>query len=139
MQRLYTIIIILFSIFTLFANATTSATMTSKVMIIVKQQQYLAKKIAKDYSAFEADQKNAKKKMNLQKSIQIFNKNHHKLMTNKNNTKLINKKLTKVAAIWKIAYNLSQNKNHKKMLVVSMDDISSRMEELSNLYQKISK
>ncbi|CAA6824936.1 MAG: Unknown protein [uncultured Sulfurovum sp.] len=139
MQKLYISITVLFLTFTLFANASTSNTMTSELMMIVKQQQYLAKKVSDDYIAFQADQKNANKKMKMKKSIQSFNKNHLKLITNKNNTKMINQKLTKVDKIWKIAHKLSETKKHSVMLVTSMDDIGLKMKELRSLYQKTSK
>lgn len=119
-------------------SASTSNTIRSELITIVKQQQYLAKKISKNYVAFQADQKNSQKKENMQNSIQHFNDNHLKLIQYKNNTKLINEKLSKVDKIWKIAHKLSQTKKHSVMIITAMNDISTKMKELHDLYKQTS-
>ncbi|CAA6822646.1 MAG: Unknown protein [uncultured Sulfurovum sp.] len=139
MHKFYKSIAILFFTSTLFSNASTSNTINSELVNMVKEQQYLAKKISNDYVAFEADQDNPKKKEKMQNSIQHFNQNHLKLIEYKNNTKLIDEKLSKVDKIWQIAHKLSQTKKHSVMIVTTMDDISIKMQELRTLYSKMSK
>jgi hypothetical protein len=137
MNKLYTTILILFLTSTLFAN--TSNSKNSELVSIVQQQQDLAKKVSKYYVAFQADQKNFKKEEKMKNSIHHFNKNHLKLIKHRNNTKLINQKLTKVDEIWKIAHKLSETKKHSAMLITAMNDISGKMKELRTLYKKTSK
>ncbi|HHD81871.1 MAG TPA: hypothetical protein ENK82_01790 [Campylobacterales bacterium] len=139
MNKFYSSFIILFLTSTLFLNATTSLSSNSELIKIVKQQQYLAKKISKYYGDFQADKRNIKKKELMKKSIKSFHSNHLKLIKNRNNTQVINQKLTKVDKIWKIADKLSQTQKHDKMLNTAMNDISGEMEELKKLYTKITK
>lgn len=134
MNKLYTSIIILFLTSTLFTNASTSNSNSSELISIVKQQQHLAKKVSKYYIAFQADQKNFTKKNKMKNTISTFNKNHLKLIKHRNNTKIINQKLTKIDKIWKIAHKLSETKRHSQMLITAMNDISGKMEELRKLY-----
>lgn len=139
MNKLHTIIIILFLTSTLFANTNTSHSNNSELVNLVKQQQNLAKKVSKYYVALQADHKNFKKKEKMKNSIHHFNKNHLKLIKHKSNTKLISQKLTKVDKIWKIAHKLSETKKHSAMLITAMNDISGKMKELRKLYKKTSK
>ncbi len=134
MNKICTTIVILFLTSTLFANASTSNSKNSELVSIVKQQQDLAKKVSKYYVAFQADQKNFKKKQKMKNSIHNFNQNHLKLIKHRSNTKLINQKLTKVDKIWKIAHKLSETKKHSVMLITAMNDISGKMKELHKLY-----
>ena len=136
MNRLYSAIVILFLTSTLFANANSKK---SELVIIVKQQQDLAQKVSKYYVALQSDLKNFQKKEKMKNSIKNFNKNHLKLITHSNNTKLINQKLIKVDKIWKIAHKLSETKKHSNMLITAMNDISGKMKELHTLYNKTSK
>lgn len=135
MYRLYTTIIISFLTSTLFANASISHSQYTELVSIVKQQQFLAKKVSKYYVDFQTDQSNPHTKAKMKQSIQHFNLNHQKLINNKNNTQLINKKLTKVDEIWEIAHNLSETKKLSSLVVTSMNDINRKMKELSQLYK----
>jgi len=139
MNKFYSSFIILFLTSTLFVHATTSHSGNSELIKIVKQQQYLAKKVSKYYVDFQADKDNPKKKQLMKKSIKSFHTNHLKLIKNRNNTQVINQKLTKVDKIWKIAHKLSQTQKHDKMLKTAMNDISGEMKELQKLYNQTRK
>ena len=136
MNKIYTTIVILFLTSTLFANTNIPDSKHSELITIVKQQQDLAEKVLKYYVALQADLKSFKKKEKMKNCLYNFNKNHLKLIKYRNNTKLIQEKLTKVDKIWKIAYKLSETKEHSKMLITTMKDISREMKELYKLYKK---
>ncbi|CAA6810122.1 MAG: Unknown protein [uncultured Sulfurovum sp.] len=135
MYRLYTTIVILFFTSTLFANASISHSQYTELTNIVKQQQFLAKNILEEYINFQADQKSHPKKVKMQTSIQNFNTNHKKLINNKNNTKIINDKLAKVSARWKVVNNLSETKELPSFVIASMKNINKKLKELSKLYK----
>jgi DNA transposition AAA+ family ATPase len=105
----------------------------------VQEQQYLAKKVSKQYIDLQDDFNNVEKKEMLKRSIQSFHQNHMKLIKHRSNTKLIHQKLTKIDKIWNIAYKLSETEKHNAMLMTAMDDISNKMQELEKLYSKVSK
>lgn len=134
MFRLSTTIIILFLTSTLFANASIAHSQYTKVSNIVKQQQYLAQQILKDYVSFQKDRKNIQKRNKMRKSIQLFSSNQKKLITNKKNTQLINQKLIKVNEFWDVAYNLAEKEELSKLVTQSMQRISKKMKEVSKLY-----
>ena len=138
MNKIYLTIIMFFLTSTLFVKANTSHSKNLDFFSIVKQQQDLAKKVSKHYLAFQADTKDFKKKEKMKNCLYNFNKNHLKLIKYRNNTKLIQEKLTKVDKIWKIAYKLSETKKHSVMLITAMNDISGKMKELHKLYNKAS-
>jgi predicted patatin/cPLA2 family phospholipase len=138
MNRFNIILILLTSTF-IILNASTSHYNNSELIKLVQQQQYLAKKVSKQYIDLQSDLTNIEKKEMMKRSIQIFHQNHMKLINHRSNTKLINQKLTKVDQIWKIAYKLSETEKHNTMLMTAMDDISYKMQELQKLYSKVSK
>jgi len=135
----FNIILILLTSTLIILDASTSHHNDSELIKLVQQQQYLAKKVSKQYIDLQNDFNNLEKKEIMKKSIESFHQNHMKLLKHRNNTKLINQKLTKIDKIWKIAYKLSETEKHNAMLMTAMDDIINKMQELQKLYSKVSK
>lgn len=135
----FNIILILLTSTIFILNASTSHHNNSELIKLVQEQQYLAKKVSKQYIDLQDDFNNIEKKEMMKRSIQSFHQNHMKLIKHRSNTKLINQKLTKIDQIWKIAYKLSETEKHNAMLMTAMDDISNKMQELQKLYSKVTK
>ncbi len=143
MHRLYSTIIIVFLTSTLLANASASHAESSKFIGILKQQQFLVQQVAEEYLALQKDQKNTKKKQQMQETIQHFNLNHLKLIKNRSNTKRINQKLKKIDQLWKNSLKLAKIKNNSRMTNLSrminlnVSDIIKEINALHSLYKKL--
>lgn len=132
MNKLTIIIILIFSTSFIYAK---SNIVTPELLNIVKQQQELAKNVSKYYVEFQKNDQHAEKKMT--NTIYLFNSNHQKLISRKDNSNLIKNKLTTIDKIWKIAYKLSKTQKHSAMLLTAMNDIEGKILELRKLYLNI--
>ncbi|SFV50347.1 Nitric oxide-responding transcriptional regulator Dnr (Crp/Fnr family) [hydrothermal vent metagenome] len=98
------------------------------------QQQMLAQRIAKYYIAYQSDIKDSNIQKKMRESINLFTKNHKKLMKNRANTKAIKRKLKEIDRLWKIAHKLYKGKEHSLIVFGTTDDISRKMAEVTKLY-----
>ncbi len=104
------------------------------------KQRMLSQRIAKYYIAYQAGirDKNTVDQMNA--SVAEFAKHHKVLMENKENTATINQKLAQVDKLWKVVYKFYLNieKGGLPFIVyTSTDDITSKMDEITKLYEKL--
>jgi hypothetical protein len=98
------------------------------------QQQMLAQRIAKYYIAYQSNMKDSKIQKKMKESIQLFTKNHQKLMKNSANTKIIKRKLNEIDRLWKIAHKLYGKQELSLAIFDTTDDISKKMDEVTKLY-----
>jgi len=98
------------------------------------QQQMLAERIAKYYIAYQSNSEDKSIEKKMKSSIAQFSKNHKKLMKNKNNTKVIKRKLQEVDKLWKVVSRLYNGKKLSSIVFSSTDDISKKMKEVTKLY-----
>lgn len=98
------------------------------------QQQVLAEKIATYYKALQSNKNDAVLKKKIRVTIAAFATNHRKLMHNKQNSKIISKKLKEVDKLWKAAYQIFQDKKLTSIVFGSTTEISKKMKEVSKLY-----
>ncbi len=106
------------------------------------KQRMLSQRIAKYYIAYQAGirDKNTVNQMNA--SVAEFAKHHKVLMENKENTAKINQKLAQVDKLWKVVYKFYLNieKGGLPFIVyTSTDNITSKMDEITKLYEKLYK
>ncbi len=104
------------------------------------QQQILAEKIARYCKELALNKNDKTLKKKIQLTIASFAKNHKKLMQNKQNSKIISKKLKEVDRLWKAAYPVYQNKQFTSTIVFdSTTQISKKMKEVYTLYMAMKK
>ncbi len=104
------------------------------------QQQVLAEKIATYCKALELNKNDEALKKKIEVTIKAFAINHKKLMENKQNSKIIAKKLKEVDTIWKSAYPIYEGKRFINSIVFnSTTRISKKMKEISTLYMAMKK
>ena len=104
------------------------------------QQQILAEKIATYCKALQLNKNDEALKKKIQVTIKKFATNHKKLMENKQNSKMISKKLKEVDSIWKSAYPIYEGKRFINSIVFnSTTRISKKMKEISTLYMAMKK
>ena len=105
------------------------------------QQQVLAEKIATYCKALELNKDDEVLKEKIKVAIETFAINHKKLMNNKQNSKIISKKLKEVDTIWKTAYPIYEGKASfiNSFVFNSTTRISKKMKEISKLYMAMKK
>jgi len=109
----------------------------SRFIIILGQQEMLSQRIAKYYIAYKSD-KSQSNKINMKKSIELFAKNHKKIMKNIRNNPSIEKKLKEIDALWNIAnkFYINIEKSGEIPLAVfdTTDEISKNIHKIVKIY-----
>ena len=104
------------------------------------QQQILAEKIATYCKALQLNKNDVALKKKIQVTIKTFATNHKKLMENKQNSKIISKKLKEVDSLWKSVYHIYEDKRFVDSIVFnSTTRISKKMKDISSLYMAMKK
>ena len=96
------------------------------------QQQMLAQRIATYYIAYKSNIEGSERK--LRESIKLFEYNHQKLMKNRENTKVIKRKLKEIDKLWKISNKLYSGRELPQIVLETTDDISIKMSKITKLY-----
>jgi len=111
----------------------------SKFIAMLGQQEMLSQRIAKYYIAYKSD-KSQNNKINMKKSIELFAKNHKKIMKNGVNNPNIGKKLKEIDRLWDIANKFYINIEKSGELPLSVfdttDKISQHMNEIIKIYTR---
>jgi len=109
----------------------------SKFIAMLGQQEMLSQRIAKYYIAYKSD-KSQDNKINMKKSIELFAKNHKKIMENLRTNPNIRKKLKEIDRLWNIANNFYINieKSGEIPLAVfeTTDEISKNINKIIKIY-----
>jgi len=110
-----------------------------KFIAMLGQQEMLSQRIAKYYIAYKSD-KSQNNKINMKKSIELFAKNHKKIMKNGVNNPNIGKKLKEIDRLWDIANKFYINIEKSGELPLSVfdttDKISQHMNEIIKIYTR---
>jgi len=114
----------------------------SQIIEIAGKQRMLAQRIAKYYIAYQAGIKDLNTVRSMKRTIAEFDKNLNILLTNKNNTVLIRKKINEVNKLWKIVHKFYNNieKGGLPLIVFNTTDkITKKMNEITKLYLSVHK
>jgi len=111
----------------------------SKFIAMLGQQEMLSQRIAKYYIAYKSD-KSPNNKINMKKNIELFGKNHIKIMKRGVNNPSIGKKLKEIDRLWAIANNFYGDieKSGEIPLTVfeTTNEISKNMNEIIKIYTR---
>ena len=111
----------------------------SKFIAMLGQQEMLSQRIAKYYIAYKSD-KSQNNKINMKKSIELFAKNHKKIMKSGVNNSNIGEKLKEIDRLWAIANNFYSDieKSGELPLTVfeTTNEISKNMNEIIKIYTR---
>jgi len=109
----------------------------SKFIAMLGQQEMLSQRIAKYYIAYKSD-KSQNNKINMKKSIELFAKNHKKIMKSGVNNPNIGEKLKEIDRLWDIANKFYSDieKSGELPLTVfeTTNEISKNMNEIIKIY-----
>ena len=108
----------------------------SEFIATLGQQGMLAQRIAKYYIAYQSNRSKQTKK-NMKRSIELFAKNHKKLMKYKKNSPTIKRKLQEIDKLWKIVnrFYMDIEKGELPFIVFeTTDKITHNMNEIIRLY-----
>jgi len=111
----------------------------SKFIAMLGQQEMLSQRIAKYYIAYKSD-KSPYNKRNMKKNIELFDKNHIKIMKRGVNNSNIGEKLKEIDRLWAIANNFYGDieKSGEIPLTVfeTTNEISKNMNEIIKIYTR---
>ncbi|MCK4441776.1 MAG: hypothetical protein KAU90_07195 [Sulfurovaceae bacterium] len=109
----------------------------SKFITMLGQQKMLAQRIAKYYIAYISD-KSQDNKINMKRSIELFAKNHKKIMKYKVNIPIIKDELEDIDKLWNIANNFYINIEKSGELPLSVfqttDNITQNINNIIKIY-----
>jgi hypothetical protein len=114
----------------------------SQIIEIVGKQRMLAQRIAKYYIAYQTGIKDANTVRSMKLTVSEFDKNLNNLLSNEENTPLIQKKINEVNKLWKIVHKFYINieKGGLPLIVFNTTDkITKKMNEITQLYLDIHK
>jgi len=113
--------------------------------ILIEQatnQRVLAQRIAKYYISYQSGIKDNNTIYQMQTAVKKFDKIHKMLISNENNTDLINKKLHQIDRLWKIVYKFYLNIEKGRLpyiVFVTTNDITKKMSAVSQMYLDLNK
>jgi len=114
----------------------------SKIIEMAGKQRMLAQRIAKYYIAYQIGIKDENTVRSMKQTVSEFNENLTIMLSNKNNTPLLIKKVNEINKLWKIVHKFYNNieKGGLPLIVFnSTDKITKKMNEITQLYLTIEK
>jgi hypothetical protein len=117
-----------------------SKTQDSAIVATSGKQRMLAQRIAKYYIAYQSGIKDKNTVEQMKETVRDFSQNNRKLLDNPSNTAKISQDLKKVDQLWKIVHKFYLNieKGGLPFIVyTSTDDITSKMDKITTLYNKL--
>ena len=114
----------------------------SKIIEIAGKQRMLAQRIAKYYIAYQTGIKDENTVRSMKQTVTEFNQNLNTLLSHKQNTPLIRKKINEVNKLWKIVHKFYNNieKGGLPLIVFNTTDkITKKMNEITQLYLSVHK
>jgi hypothetical protein len=119
---------------------THAKTQDSIIVATSGKQRMLAQRIAKYYIAYQAGIKDKNTIDQMKSTVKLFDESNKALLNNVSNTSDISQKLKKINSLWKIVYKFYLNieKGGLPFIVfTSADDITSKMDKVTELYTKL--
>jgi hypothetical protein len=101
------------------------------------KQRMLSQRIAKYYIAYQSGIKDENTVNSMKDTVKQFSENLNILLTNKNNSAKIAKKLKEIEKLWKIVHKFYNNieKGGLPLIVFNTtDNITKKMDEVTKLY-----
>jgi len=114
----------------------------SKIVAKAGKQRVLAQRIAKYYISYQSGIKDKNTIEQMKQAVKDFSSIHKSLMSNKQNTPQINRKLNQVNRLWNIVYKfyLKIEKGRLPYIVfITTNNISKKMDEITKLYLELHK
>jgi hypothetical protein len=109
----------------------------SNVLEKATKQRMLSQRIAKYYIAYQSGIKDENTVNSMKDTVKQFSENLDMLLTNKNNSVKIEKKLKEIEKLWKIVHKFYNNieKGGLPLIVFNTtDNITKKMDEVTKLY-----
>jgi len=109
----------------------------SNILEKAAKQRMLSQRIAKYYIAYQSGIKDANTVNSMKDTVKQFSENLNMLLTNKDNSPKIKKKLQEIEKLWKIVHKFYNNieKGGLPLIVYNTtDNITKKMDEVTKLY-----